>query len=91
MNASYWKLGWVLEGFGSSRLRKWLSLGVLFGLHRSYRCQCHKFIMLDPVILNALISKLHKMFNINPFVLPSSSPKQLLDVNLIIHGCILWF
>ena len=48
-------------------------------------------VELDPTILNALRSKLHKVFNVGPLVLPSSSLKQLLDVNLVRHGCILWF
>ncbi|KAH0704056.1 hypothetical protein KY285_018334 [Solanum tuberosum] len=48
-------------------------------------------VELDPTVLNALRSKLHKMFNVGPLVLPSSSLKQLLDVNLVRHGCILWF
>ncbi|KAK4730233.1 hypothetical protein R3W88_023221 [Solanum pinnatisectum] len=48
-------------------------------------------VELDPTILNALRSKLHKVFNVDPLVLPSSSLKQLLDVNLVRHGCILWF
>ncbi|KAG5585099.1 hypothetical protein H5410_045533 [Solanum commersonii] len=48
-------------------------------------------VELDPTILNALRSKLHKVFNVGPLVLPSSSLKQLFDVNLVRHGCILWF
>ncbi|KAG5584565.1 hypothetical protein H5410_044999 [Solanum commersonii] len=46
---------------------------------------------LDPTILNALSSKLHKVFKVGPLVLSSSSPKKLLDVYLVRHGCILWF
>ncbi|KAH0656890.1 hypothetical protein KY290_019096 [Solanum tuberosum] len=48
-------------------------------------------VELDPTVLNALRSKLHKVFNVGPLVLPSSSLNQLLDVNLVRHGCILWF
>ncbi|KAK6779698.1 hypothetical protein RDI58_021882 [Solanum bulbocastanum] len=46
---------------------------------------------LDPTILNPLSSKLHNVFKVDPLVLPSSSPKKLLDVYLVRHGCILWF
>ncbi|WMV12890.1 hypothetical protein MTR67_006275 [Solanum verrucosum] len=48
-------------------------------------------VELDPTIRNALRSKLHKVFNVGSLVLPSSSLKQLFDVNLVRHGCILWF
>ncbi|KAG5628861.1 hypothetical protein H5410_000578 [Solanum commersonii] len=48
-------------------------------------------VELDPTILNALRSKLHKVFNVGSLVLLSSSLKQLFDVNLVRHGCILWF
>ncbi|KAJ8528208.1 hypothetical protein K7X08_021900 [Anisodus acutangulus] len=46
---------------------------------------------LDPTINNVLKSKLHKVFNVGPSALPSSSPKKLVGVNRVGDGCILWF